>query len=408
MAKPTNKIENLLNQIYDQIDLKQDIFDYVQPFILNAYALLRNDEVAKEQGNINSILFKDIEQKLAVENILYRDLPGIVDIYIKMPLEYRNEKLVKNNKTHRQLLIDNIEILCKKLKSVEHDAYSQFDQSMRVSSRLIRERYEDNNFVQLSESALELETQDSALSSPSNNLQDNFNWQSVKSTLPKLFMKDQMTPALADDNKKIVLNDSNIEYKVKDKHRHFMNGVYDAYSKFVKNIKPLLSKKRVNLEDSWDNFTHKVKRIDAETWVFGGMLAAAIIIPSGLGLHHLIHVVQSNPAKDIERVVQLTSTNEELRDFTVIALDKFNKENDINIQYTPDQGVMYAYRDMSKSQCVHSIQYLNKEHNYSSTKLNYYVNDKAIDSTENLSENVIEEICSLPESKLGVFVKRLK
>lgn len=391
MSKDNTKIEKLLNKIYNEVDLK-DVFEFIQPFILNAYALLRHDEELKEEGKIDQVLFKDLEQKVILQNILYRDFPGIIDIYTKTPLEYRNEKILRDNKTYRELLIENVEILCKRIKKIENDAYSQFDVSMKVSNTLIKDKYADNDYLQLSKDTLQ------AQSNIQYKVEDKFNWSKLKETTEKIFVKENKFKK--DDNKKIVVTENQIQYKIKDKHRHFMNGIYNGYN----NSKKYFSKLSMNSVDRFNTMIYDIKRTHTSekialtffATVIGGLVYFCFNVTSSY--------IQSSAAKQIEEINELSKSNGELREFSIKAIDKFIKENDLVIEVTPNEKFNYIHRDVSKNQCIHSIKYLQKEHKYNYDKIDYYINDKLITTTENLKDSIIEEVCELPKNRIGIAI----
>jgi hypothetical protein len=370
-----NKIESLLNEIYTQVDLKDDVYPFVQPYILKAYALLRNDDISSANGKSQDVLFNDVEQKNAIENILYRDLPGVIDIYTKMPLDYRNEKIVKHNKTHRNLLLENIEILTKKLKEIETEAYSNFDQRMSVSNRFIKEKYDTNNFVRLTESELEVEQEDSKIPT-------SFNWSRVKGKLAQLNMSNLEKRDFAkDDNKKIVLKENQVEYQVKDKFRHFMAGTYNAYVS-VKNVLKT---------------TGKFLKNNAGSIVIFGVIGTVIVGPIVLGIY--ISHERANAYTLQEGNELINSNNERLKSISVMALNEYAKENKLEIKYTPDKNSVYVYKDMDKGKCMQAIEVFQEHHpNVAGT---YTINGLALKASDKLNSKISEGICNLETNKVG-------
>jgi hypothetical protein len=370
-----NKLESLLNEIYTQVDLKDDVYPFVQPYILKAYALLRNDDISSANGKSQDVLFNDVEQKNAIENILYRDLPGVIDIYTKMPLDYRNEKIVKHNKTHRNLLLENIEILTKKLKEIETEAYSNFDQRMSVSNRFIKEKYDTNNFVRLTESELEVEQEDSKIPT-------SFNWSRVKGKLAQLNMSNLEKRDFAkDDNKKIVLKENQVEYQVKDKFRHFMAGTYNAYVS-VKNVLKT---------------TGKFLKNNAGSIVIFGVIGTVIVGPIVLGIY--ISHERANAYTLQEGNELINSNNERLKSISVMALNEYAKENKLEIKYTPDKNSVYVYKDMDKGKCMQAIEVFQEHHpNVAGT---YTINGLALKASDKLNSKISEGICNLETNKVG-------
>lgn len=368
------RVENLLTQIYSQVDLKDDVFEYLQPYVLKAYGLLRSDQLNIENGKANAVLFQDPEHKNAIENILFRDLPGFIDIYTQLPLDYRNEKIVKGNKTHRDLLIENVEILSRQLKGIEHSAYEIYDQRMSVSNRFIKERYNSPDFTNISATEVE----------PESTIQNKFSWNTFKESLGNKTMQSIIGRDFTketDNNRKIVLNENQIEYKVKDKMRHFMSGTYQVYQKMSENLKKA---------GSWLG----------ENW--GGVVCIAsaisvLVIPISLLIYQ---TVQEVPARDLNRTATMINTsNAELRDISMKVLNQFAQENKLEVRYTPDKEAVFIYKDVSKTQCIHAIEY----YQYKNTQITgYSINGMPLDSNKIINNQLQEGVCNLETNKLSV------
>ena len=113
-----NQIELLLNKIYQEPDLGEELFEYVNPYVLKTYALLKTDSFNKDRNEQSC--FKNKEDFMTAESILFKDLPGIVEVYTHLPLKYRNEHKLKTGKTHRDTLLDSIQKLVNKLKELDY------------------------------------------------------------------------------------------------------------------------------------------------------------------------------------------------------------------------------------------------------------------------------------------------
>lgn len=134
-------VESLLNDIYEMPDLKDDVFSYINPYILKASILLartrRGEKVFDNQDNARKL-----------ENILYREFPDLVNAYRTMPIEYRNTHHLKTGKTARQTLINSFHILTQSIRDIEHDGLKDANQLLEVKNQSLREKYQVENFTQ--------------------------------------------------------------------------------------------------------------------------------------------------------------------------------------------------------------------------------------------------------------------
>lgn len=136
-----HEVETLLNDIYEMPDLKEDVFSYINPYILKASVLLNRTRRGEKVFDN-----KDNERKL--ENILYREFPDLVNAYGKMPIEYRNTHQLKTGKTSRQTLINSFHILTQSIRDIEHDSLKEANQLLEVKTQSLREKYQVENFTQ--------------------------------------------------------------------------------------------------------------------------------------------------------------------------------------------------------------------------------------------------------------------
>jgi hypothetical protein len=136
-----NDVELLLNDIYEMPDLKEDVFSYINPYILKASVLLNRTRRGEKVFDN-----KDNERKL--ENILYREFPDLVNAYGKMPIEYRNTHRLKTGKTSRQTLISSFHILTQSIRDIEHDSLKDANQLLEVKNQSLREKYQVDNFTE--------------------------------------------------------------------------------------------------------------------------------------------------------------------------------------------------------------------------------------------------------------------
>jgi hypothetical protein len=381
------KIEDLLNEMYNQVDLKDSVFEYVQPYVLEAYALLKKDSMSIQQS-AKSIL--GVENKHELEKILYTDLPDLIDIYSKMPLEYRNEHRLKTGQTHRQLLLENVQILSDTINKLVKINYDDVDQQMSVKNRFFKEKYvEPTSKVNLGSSSVEYEKERIASS-------DSFNWNSVKSKFvkakpvnPKDLMDRDFVKEPVVNSHKIVLREDTIEYKVKDKFRHFMAGTYDAYVKAKESIKQY----RKDFKKKSKKFFNSSFGIFVTVMGIVGGIGGAVI-GSGFSIVYLIEK-DKFPGKELVKGVDLISSASvqggSYKDVAISALNKYSKEHGINVQYLPD-GVVLS-KNESKDECIKGVDIFN----YSSIG-EYTINDKLFSSHYPVPEIMAEDVCKLKEN----------
>lgn len=172
-----SEIEVILNKAYKQPDLQDGIFDYIQENVMTAHTLLKSKQL-------------DIVQQFKLKNILNNTLPELLDNYSALPVDYRNESYLSNGKTHRDVFLETIEILIKKIKKVENEVYPSSEMK-------------DIHAV------------------------DKFIWNKEK------FINDGNIPT----PQRLIVQEGTIEYKVNSKFKDFMQGTYNTFTKFKNNEK---------------------------------------------------------------------------------------------------------------------------------------------------------------------------
>lgn len=356
-----NKVEDLLTDIYSQVDLKGGVFDFIEPYILKSYAILKNDEINKENGRTSEIVFADVEKKHAVEDILFRDLPSIIDIYKKLPLDYRNERKLKNGKNHREFLIENIEILAGKLKELEQGAYEGLDQSMAVKNKVFKEKYESTpNILNIgSGMQYELETE---------KVNDNFNWNELKGQLPVADLK-----SLIDNNfqrnDKVKVEERHVEYKVKDKFRAFMSGTYNIYKGM---------KRAVTSEAAQKAFI--ISTVPMVGWA---MYATATEGPTPM--ESLVNASQ---------MVRLD--NQVFRDASIAKMNDYAKEHGITVTYKGDE--MTLATQAGKLDCKRPVQ-----HSVGYNTLDKYnINGLEISGKESIPPDMVDQVCATDNNTVSI------
>lgn len=140
-------VQKVLADIYAQPDLRHDVFEYINPVVLKSYTHFCVPQDNPHNGaTINSNAKVDtIEQHRQMENILTQELPNLINIYTRLPIEYRNEKILSNGLTHRQTLIKSLQLLAARLVAIENQIYEHEDKSMTVGHEVIREKYQQED-----------------------------------------------------------------------------------------------------------------------------------------------------------------------------------------------------------------------------------------------------------------------
>jgi hypothetical protein len=207
-------LEKLFNDIFHAPDLKKDILDYIQPEVLQAHELLNRHNV---NNNVNtqdktSSLSLEFEEHRQMENLLYRDLPNLVSDYISLDLSYRNEKKLKNNETHRQTLMQNLQFIVAKLNDLKESVFAGHDTKANTANQILEAKYGS------------LQTEVEPIES------DSYNWSELKASLPQHYLEktgfiqkakkdSQLVHADTHTNteqQKVTLVDGKIQYRAKN------------------------------------------------------------------------------------------------------------------------------------------------------------------------------------------------
>lgn len=369
-----NQIELLLNKIYQEPDLGEELFEYVNPYVLKTYALLKTDSFNKDRNEQSC--FKNKEDFMTAESILFKDLPGIVEVYTHLPLKYRNEHKLKTGKTHRDTLLDSIQKLVNKLKELDYLQYEEKDTEAIVKSKLIDQKYGQNNIINLS-SELCGEPE------PELKFQSNFNWNMFKKTLPTVKQEDlskvlknpmqNVDGYINNKEHRIKVQEGEIKYQVKDKMKHFMAGVYQVSTKMLKETKKV--GKKIIAKHSGKIVL--VGAVSGVVWFVSYMNA---------GYHAY------NTFEDSMKYVGAGS--DQLREINLKVLNELSKK-DKNFKYTlgPNKELIFIEIKADKRNCEHVLG--NIEMNYPQSNLPYRVNDILLNAKDKTTDEVKEAICSL-------------
>lgn len=130
-------LEKLFNDVLHAPDLKKEILDYIQPDVLKAHQLIHNNHNENHAHGMT----QTFEEKRQLENLLYRDLPNLVSDYVSLDLTYRNEKKLKNQQTHRQSLIENLQFIVAKLTDLQDSMFAGHDTKANSANQILEAKY---------------------------------------------------------------------------------------------------------------------------------------------------------------------------------------------------------------------------------------------------------------------------
>lgn len=155
--------EKLLSKIFNTPDLKE-LHGYLAPMLIKSHNALQNTDA-----------FSDHDDVRKVENILSKDLPGAIENYLAMPMDYRNSKKINESATPRELLIKSIDVLVQALKEIEERNLAGFEKKTVIDHKIFKEKY-----------AVEVE--------PENEFKSQFDWKNYQKnhpqTLDSILVKD--------------------------------------------------------------------------------------------------------------------------------------------------------------------------------------------------------------------------
>lgn len=385
-------VEKLLNQLYSEVDLKSDIFNFIQPVLMKSYALLQSDKLNIQNGQTDNVLFKDIEQQHVLENIIYRDLPGLVDIYIKLPIEYRNTQKLKNGKTHRAMLIENVEILINKLKEVEKTAYMDIDQAMTVKNKLIKEKYvqDKDNFIELNKNQFE---------SNIDKISSQYEYEKADSVNNTKYVFNYHDLHAMKNNQKIVLDQGTLKYKAKDKMQSLLSSLMNVSKKGL-----VATNNALKPTFRW----FKKEGFEAIANVVAFTIVAAIFtspITGFIGVQWY-SITQESVARNMVEVGQILNANKNMQDISMMTLQKFAKENDLDLK-SKNKNEIIVTQNASSSKCEKTFAYINNVAQTDKTIWHFKVNNRAFSSNDHISSKNVETICDHNTNKISAVFTNL-
>lgn len=387
-------VEGVLNLIYTMPDLKDDVLGYLTPVLIKAYGLVKRDSEAPE----NARMFEH-EDSRQMENILFHDLPELIDLYAQMPIGYRNEKNLKNGQTHRDVLINNLKLLVKSIQGLESRSFANVDKDMSVKGKIYQEKYKT---ALAYEAQLESESQSSVNISNGNGNGENdngkhefvnrFNWEKYqKKHQPELSLKNVESIYGKTDNEHVIrVRDGQIHYQAKDRVK--------AVIKVVRNYGGKIAMTPRNVAQYlWENYRGLTKTV----LIIGGIFFA---------LYSFVHYMNNkyrhfSAVSDLaEEVTPLYNNPTPLmHDLTVKMLDSFeaeHKDAGARLFFDDKKTKVTINETMTKKECMHFID--QAQNFYQVHGLPYRINDNLYNTTQNLGDQLQNMICISPMNNLTV------
>lgn len=124
-----SNIDAIGSSMETNVDLSSDVFPFMQ------------SSLAKIKQLALSQTIKD-EPLYELFQISTNYLPRAINAYLSLPFDYRNTKIIKNQKTARQILIEDLKIFKSQIKEIESMAYAEIESQVRINSNVVRSKYD--------------------------------------------------------------------------------------------------------------------------------------------------------------------------------------------------------------------------------------------------------------------------
>lgn len=213
----TQQINDSVSSLTNLMEKNPDLIQDVLPFMQGTFAKLQQ-----------LVGYKlSFEQSYEVLQIATNYLPKALHSYCGLPIEYRNKKLIKGDKTARDLLIGDLKILKKQVYEFENNLFAELEQSMRVNSTVIKEKFS---------SQMELATQ--VESAKDDNFINQFDIEKFNSndSYSSLFIKNNTEPKALTQAISGVVNTGNGIHKVAKNCFSGLKNTYINHSTSLKNM----------------------------------------------------------------------------------------------------------------------------------------------------------------------------
>lgn len=379
-------VETLLNDIYEMPDLKEDVFSYINPYILKASMLLtrtqRGEKVFDNQDNARKL-----------ENILYREFPDLVNAYRTMPIEYRNTHHLKTGKTARQTLINSFHILTQSIRDIEHDGLKDANQLLEVKNQSLREKYQVENFTQTE-----------------SEYQDSFSWNSYEKahvvSAQKLMEQSFYNPDRmgnknnSDDRKKKFLsldNQGGIRFHLPWQER-------------FKEKSLVIKKNTVKMLKACG---HALKKPFAFVKYIDPFFQTLIVVFSFIGIftYAMVNLTawMHHTGNDTLELFNLTSEIQEQGSNQKALTDKLiqrfiHEHRHENFAFDAKSGQITMTEELTSSQCERAIEQLEKRF----TMLPYNMNGINFNAKNNQTDDSREVVCENPHNTYSVTFNTIK
>lgn len=419
MKNEDNSIETLLNQIYKSPDLGDKVLEFIHPHILKAFALIEDDDYRKKEGLPR--IFTQEEDITALKTILFKDLPSIFNIYTKLPLEYRNEQKIKTGKTHREVLLSNMVSLVNKMIAIENLQYEEVDKEAIVKTKVFDAKYSKYGKEENIDSLISQENL-----KPQNEVmfENTFDLENFKKTLPPTEFKMEGYQHTEDNNIQIKFKKGVVEYKVKDKMKSFMKGVYDFGCRFMKDEKFAVKTKNV-LKTTGLIITAPITIplgviampfLVASEEGFGGFVGVLIFYGviygvGNVGYGFVSDAVNDKAINNIEYVTKYNySPTLELQKMNMVVLNEYVKKHpNISLKEITQNNAEFLSLDIKadKGVCNYTLENMPLKNLIKEDLDNYKVNNIELSLGSSIQKDMRKALCAKDENIIHLDIKKI-
>lgn len=128
----SKKVCESIQQIIQIMQETPDLVSDVLPFMNGS--LLKIQQLSTYDNNQYEVMYNLIQ--LATNYI-----PKTIHSYLSLPIDYRNSKAIKGDKTARDLLIIDLSLIKKQIYELESVIFSDIEKNIRVNSNLLQSKF---------------------------------------------------------------------------------------------------------------------------------------------------------------------------------------------------------------------------------------------------------------------------
>lgn len=306
-------LEKLFNDVFHAPDLKKEILDYIQPDVIKAHQLIHHE-------NHSGLIAQAFEEKRQLENLLYRDLPNLVSDYVSLDLAYRNEKKLKNQQTHRQTLMENLQFIVAKLADLQESVFAGHDTKANSANQILEAKY-------------------GQVQSEVEPVKSNYDWDRLKQSmlsknLEKIYsdssVKDIQDRSI-ESQQKITLIDNEVQYRAK-------NGFVAITLRYHVLKEKFQNKTGLKTPADWKRFRKTIK-----SKLFFPGVPISMVLVSALGIGHMMYqeVQEHNVKATLSDVISSMNANTTVnaRDEAMKILQKMS--NPDSLYYHKNLGIVF-------------------------------------------------------------------